>query len=1042
MAGAEPPSRDAGSDDLHIRTFLIADVRGWTVFTQEHGDEGAGKLAAKFARLVREVVEGRGGKLLELRGDEAMCVFGSPRQAIRAAADLQVRFVEETLADPELPLTVGIGLDAGEAVEVEGGYRGGALNLAARLCSQAVAGEILASREVAHLARRVEGVTYLDRGSISLKGLSEPVGFVKVVPEGEDPVERLSPYAPVRAPEPRRRRRPPWPALVAAALAVILVAVGLPLLISGDDEIVPEANSIARLDPADGSIDLATQLDARPGATAAGFDSIWVVHPDRGYVSRLAVVDGRVKDTIQIGGTPAGIAIGEGSVWVTNTADGTVSRISPDTNEETQKYEVGSGPSGIAVGGGALWVADSVANELVRVNLPSGRSRTVALPAGPTAVRFTSDGVWVASAGAATVTRVDPDSLEVTVQVPVGNGPAAIVSAFGSVWVANRLDGNVSRIEPSTGQILATVPVGDGPNSVVEAVGQVWVANEFTNDIVSLDPASDPIGLRERVNLGAVVGSMVSTPDGVWVSVGASATSHRGGTLNVVSPDTIDSLDPGVAYGPEWIALSLTNDGLIGYRKTGGAEGLDLVPDLAAALPDVSADGLRYRFPLRDQQVRYSTGDPVKPEDFRYGLERAIKLTPAAASLFSALPGALECSEKPDRCDLGESIVTDADAVTLHLAVPDPDFLFKLALPFASPVPVGTPIEDQGIVPVPATGPYVITEASEKHLVLERNPYFEEWSPAAQPNGFVDRIEWAIRPELEVPLHDVVRGETDAVWGHLPPDGVAELRTTHPDQLIQVADPAAYYWLFDLATPPFDDPRVRRAINLAVDRTRVQELLGGESVWRVSCQIMPPNFPGYEPYCPYTLNPGAAWTGADLDEARRLIEEAGAGGAPVSLRASGDPFTPGANDVARYLEDLLDRLGFEATLEFLDIDPYFLSIEPNVHRGVQMFEYIWFPDFPAASGFISLLYRCGAAVNVQPFCDREFDRAMAEAQRLAPTDPAAANAAWAALDRELVDRAVSLPLVNSVRSYAFSDRVGNAQINPQFGLLLSRLWVR
>ena len=66
-----------------------------------------------------------------------MCVFGSPRQAIRSAADLQERFVEETLADPELPLTVGIGLDAGEAVEVEGGYRGGALNLAARLCGQA-----------------------------------------------------------------------------------------------------------------------------------------------------------------------------------------------------------------------------------------------------------------------------------------------------------------------------------------------------------------------------------------------------------------------------------------------------------------------------------------------------------------------------------------------------------------------------------------------------------------------------------------------------------------------------------------------------------------------------------------------------------------------------------------------------------------------------------------------------------------------------------------------------------------------------------------
>ena len=113
-------------------------------------------------------------------------------------------------------------------------------------------------------------------------------------------------------------------------------------------------------------------------------------------------------------------------------------------------------------------MADSVANELVRVTAASGRSRTVALPAGPTAVHFTPDGVWVTSAGAATVTRVDPDSLEVTVQVPVGNGPASIVSAFGSVWVANRLDGNVSarravdRSDPRDGSGRGRADLGRG----------------------------------------------------------------------------------------------------------------------------------------------------------------------------------------------------------------------------------------------------------------------------------------------------------------------------------------------------------------------------------------------------------------------------------------------------------------------------------------------------------------------------------------------------------------------------------------------------
>src|SRR5215831_16155238 len=131
-----------------IKTFLIADVRGYTRFTQQRGDEAAARLATRFAELAREAIEAAGGTLVELRGDEALAVFDSARQALRAA----------TVADPSLPLAVGIGLDAGEAVPVDGGYRGGALNLAARLCSLDGPGEVLMSPGVAHLARKVEGL--------------------------------------------------------------------------------------------------------------------------------------------------------------------------------------------------------------------------------------------------------------------------------------------------------------------------------------------------------------------------------------------------------------------------------------------------------------------------------------------------------------------------------------------------------------------------------------------------------------------------------------------------------------------------------------------------------------------------------------------------------------------------------------------------------------------------------------------------------------------------------------------------------------------
>jgi WD40 repeat protein/class 3 adenylate cyclase len=169
-----------------IKTFLIADVRGYTAFTNERGDEAAARLAKRFADVARLKVEGRGGELIELRGDEALAGFDSARDAIRAAIDLQLQFVEDTVADPTLPLAVGIGLDAGEAVPVDGGFRGGALNLAARLCSIAGPGEVLASREVAHLARKIDGIAYLDHGAVRLKGLEGEVAVVAVRPALED----------------------------------------------------------------------------------------------------------------------------------------------------------------------------------------------------------------------------------------------------------------------------------------------------------------------------------------------------------------------------------------------------------------------------------------------------------------------------------------------------------------------------------------------------------------------------------------------------------------------------------------------------------------------------------------------------------------------------------------------------------------------------------------------------------------------------------------------------------------------------------------
>jgi class 3 adenylate cyclase len=181
-ARAEPPPLPAA-----ILVFLIADIRGYTHFTQQQGDEAAARLTARFAELARTTAERWEGYLVEVRGDEVLAVFASARQALRAAHDLQARYDEEAQAQPELPPGIGIGLDIGEAARVENGFRGAALNRAARLCSLAGPGEVLVSTGVVYVAPQVDGVTFVARGQDHLKGFDGPVPIMLAAPSEASP---------------------------------------------------------------------------------------------------------------------------------------------------------------------------------------------------------------------------------------------------------------------------------------------------------------------------------------------------------------------------------------------------------------------------------------------------------------------------------------------------------------------------------------------------------------------------------------------------------------------------------------------------------------------------------------------------------------------------------------------------------------------------------------------------------------------------------------------------------------------------------------
>lgn len=334
-------SQQAGGGAV-VRAFLIADVRGYTSFTHAHGDEAAGDLAARFAGLAREAVTSTGGEVIELRGDEALCVFPSARQALRAAVELQFRFRRRVEDEPVFPLGIGIGLSAGEAVPVEGGYRGGPLNLAARLCSLAGPGQILASETVTSLAGALEGVNFVERRRTRVKGLEKPVRVIEVVS-----VIELPPLPDAPAPSARRGRQ-------------LLLAAGSLIVVGG----------IAAA---------AVELIGDSGGAPAGFASVL---PDS-----LAAVDSttnRINGRVRIPGGPSAVATGRRWVWVASDLSHTISSVAVATRAVTHVVPLNATPNALAADGDAVWVLDGNRRLLLKVDPTYGAvTQRVKLPRAP-----------------------------------------------------------------------------------------------------------------------------------------------------------------------------------------------------------------------------------------------------------------------------------------------------------------------------------------------------------------------------------------------------------------------------------------------------------------------------------------------------------------------------------------------------------------------------------------------------------------------------------------------------------------------------------
>jgi peptide/nickel transport system substrate-binding protein len=295
------------------------------------------------------------------------------------------------------------------------------------------------------------------------------------------------------------------------------------------------------------------------------------------------------------------------------------------------------------------------------------------------------------------------------------------------------------------------------------------------------------------------------------------------------------------------------------------------------------------------------------------------------------------------------------------------------------------------------------------------------------------------------------RGSTDVLLAP-PLDRVDELARRFANQLHIDPLGATFALAMNTREPPVDRLAVRRALNYALDRSRIARFTGSSLTAQSTCQILAPTIPGYRPYCPYTLDPGpsGSWTAPDLAKAQELVASSGTKGMRVRLLLSPPAPTKPTQQIGRYVVSVLDRLGYRASSEVVDDNtPAGQARLGDSRQRNQIVWLTWLQDYPTPGNFVDPLLTCAAFVprnadnlNFAEFCDRAIDAKVRRAHLLQRDDPAAAGEAWARVDRELVDRAPCAPLYNPRGVTALSARVGNYQYHPFWNVLLDQLWVR
>jgi peptide/nickel transport system substrate-binding protein len=570
------------------------------------------------------------------------------------------------------------------------------------------------------------------------------------------------------------------------------------------------------------------------------------------------------------------------------------------------------------------------------------------------------------------------------------------------------------------------------------------------------------IGARHRarrvytLSTGAAVAALAVVAAGCGGSSSSSSApaqpvAHKGGTFTILANSAFGVADPAQNYTLEqWQLLIDTHDGLVGFAKEGGLAGNKIVPDLATSIPVPTNGGKTYVFHIR-RGIQFSNGQTLKPSDFVTTFERQFTV-PGPTSFYSDIVGASKCSTKGCSLSKGGVVANDsAYTLTINLTAPDPELMDQLSLPFAFAVPAGTSPKLTGNNVPPGTGPYMWKSYNPNtQAVLVRNPHFHVWNAQAQPAGNPNEIIEKYGLQVSDEVREVQNGQANEVFDgdQIPSDQLSQLNSPKYASQVHVNTLTAdWYFALNTRRPPFNKVLARQAINYAANRAAYVKIAGGPSLAVPTCQILPPNYPSYAAYCPYTAGTShTKWTAPDLAKAKQLVQQSGTAGMKVVVDGTNDQV--GKALVEQMVSDL-NAIGYKAAPQLLAASIQYPFVQNSSNSAKWNVGWsAWYQDYPAPSDFLNVLLGCGnihpnsdASPNIAAFCDQAVQSKINQAEAMGATNPSGAAALWTQVDHADTNAAPWVDMYNPKQIDFLSKNVHGYSWSPQWYILIDRLWL-